>query len=64
MHRDVNLTKRVQTDKGARYCPIVLSANGRAKPDYVLVDGEKERHAGGQHSSPCAQHTGGLILEN
>ena len=24
MNRQVNLTKRVQTSKGLRYCPIVL----------------------------------------
>lgn len=35
--REVNLTKRVQTPKGMRYCPAVLSPNGRVKPDLVLV---------------------------
>ena len=39
MNREVNLTKRVQTSKGLRYCPVVLSANGRVKPDWVKVNG-------------------------
>jgi hypothetical protein len=42
--RDVNLTKRVLTPKGLRYCPVVLAANGRVRPDFVLVDGQPERH--------------------
>jgi integrase len=32
-----------------RYCPVVLSANGRVKPDLVLVDGKEERHAEGSY---------------
>jgi hypothetical protein len=32
MHREVNLTKRVQTPQGMRYCAVMLSANGRVKP--------------------------------
>jgi len=31
--KEVNLTKRVQTSKGLRYCPVALSPNGRVKPD-------------------------------
>jgi integrase/recombinase XerD len=38
-HREVNLTKRVQTHQGLRYCQVVTFANGRVKPDAVLVDG-------------------------
>jgi hypothetical protein len=34
-NREVNLTKRIQTAQGSRYCPVVLSANGRIKPDFV-----------------------------
>jgi integrase len=50
----VNLTKRVQTDAGLRYCPVVESANGRIKPDWVVVgDGQEnsrqERVAGGAY---------------
>lgn len=44
MNREVNLTKRVQTAKGLSYCPVILSANRRVKPDAVLVNGEPERH--------------------
>ena len=43
MHREVNLTKKILTDAGPRYCPVVLSNNGRVKPDYVTVDGREER---------------------
>lgn len=31
MNRDVNVTKRVKTSQGLRYCPVVLSANGRIR---------------------------------
>jgi len=49
MNREVNLTKRVQTAKGLRYCPVVLSANGRVKPDAVMVNGKPERHTEGAY---------------
>jgi integrase/recombinase XerD len=49
MNREVNLTKRVQTNKGMRYCPVVLSANGRVKPDAVLVNGKPEKHTEGAY---------------
>jgi integrase/recombinase XerD len=49
MHREVNLTKRVQTPQGMRYCAVVLSANGRVKPDAVLVSGKPERHPEGAY---------------
>lgn len=48
-NREVNLTKRVQTAQGSRYCPVVLSANGRVKPDVVLVNGKPEQHAEGAY---------------
>ena len=47
--KEVNLTKRVQTSKGLRYCPVALSANGRVKPDLVIVNGEPERHPEGAY---------------
>jgi integrase/recombinase XerD len=47
--KEVNLTKRVQTSKGMRYCPVVLSANGRVKPDLVTFKGREERHAEGAY---------------
>lgn len=43
-NREVNLTKRIQTPHGMRYCPVVLSANGRVKPDWVHVNDHAERH--------------------
>ena len=47
--KEVNLTKRVQTAKGMRYCPVVLSANGRVKPDLVIINGQQERHPEGAY---------------
>src|SRR4051812_8873179 len=49
VNREVNVTKRVQTPQGLRYCPVVLSANGRIKPDAVLVTGTEERHPEGAY---------------
>jgi integrase len=49
MNRVVKLTKRVQTSKGLRYCPVVLAANGRVKPDWVKVKGNQERHPEGAY---------------
>jgi len=49
MNREVNLTKRVKTAQGLRYCPAALSANGRVKPDLVLVNGKEERHPEGAY---------------
>src|SRR5712691_7631950 len=49
MNRDVNLTKRVQTSKGLRYCPVVLAANGRVRADLVIVNGKEERHPEGAY---------------
>lgn len=48
-NREVNLTKRVQTPHGMRYCAVVLSANGRVKPDVVFVNGREERHTEGAY---------------
>jgi integrase len=49
MNREVNLTKRVQTPHGWRYCTVVLSANGRVKPDLVIVSGKQETHPEGAY---------------
>ncbi len=49
MNHEVNVTKRVQTEKGLRYCSVVLSANGRIKPDAVLVNGTQEHHPEGAY---------------
>ena len=48
-NREVNLTKRVETPRGSRYCPVALSANGRVKPDIVLVNGKEEKHSEGAY---------------
>ena len=48
-NREVNLTKRVQTPHGWRYCRVLLSANGRVKPDVVVVNGKEERHSEGAY---------------
>jgi len=47
--REVNLTKRVQTRRGMRYCAVLLASNGRIRPDLVLVNGQTERHAEGAY---------------
>jgi hypothetical protein len=38
MNTSVNLTKRVKSAEGWRYYPAVMSANGRIRPDWVVVD--------------------------
>jgi integrase/recombinase XerD len=48
-NREVNLTKRVETPHGCRYCRVVLSANGRVKPDVVIVNKKEERHPEGAY---------------
>src|SRR5271170_6400076 len=48
-NREVNLTKRVQTPHGWRYCRVLLSTNGRVKPDVVVVNGKEERHPEGAY---------------
>jgi integrase/recombinase XerD len=45
----VNITKRVNTPEGKRYCRVVFSGNGRIKPDYVLIRGNEERHPEGAY---------------
>ena len=47
--KEVNLTKRVETSRGLRYCPVILSANGRVRPDMVSVNGHPERHPEGAY---------------
>ncbi|MGA7893206.1 MAG: hypothetical protein WCA49_08280, partial [Candidatus Sulfotelmatobacter sp.] len=49
MNRECSVSKRVQTPQGVRYCPVVLSANGRIKPDAVLVSGKEQRHPEGAY---------------
>src|ERR1700731_285323 len=49
MNREVNLTKRVQSPLGWRYCTVILAANGRVKPDVVLVNGKQQTHKEGAY---------------
>jgi integrase/recombinase XerD len=49
MNRHVNLTKRIHTSNGLRFCPAGIAANGRVKPDYVIVGDKEERHPEGAY---------------
>jgi integrase/recombinase XerD len=49
MNRQVNITKRVQTADGLRYCPAFISPNGRIKPNVVMVDEKQELHPEGAY---------------
>ena len=45
----VNITKRIDTPEGKRYCPVVVGPNGRVKPDWVMVNDRQERHPEGAY---------------
>jgi integrase/recombinase XerD len=49
VNRIVSVTKRIKTPRGLRYCPVVISGNGRIKPDAVIVDDREERHPEGSY---------------
>lgn len=49
MNTKVNLTKKVMTTTGKRFCPVVVAANGRIKPDWVVVNGHEVRHPEGRY---------------
>ena len=49
MNRSVNLTKRITTLDGLRFCPVVRSANGRIKANAVLVEESEEHHPEGSY---------------
>jgi integrase/recombinase XerD len=49
MNRSVNLTKRITTPDGLRFCPVVRSANGRIKANAVLVEEHEEQHPEGSY---------------
>jgi integrase len=46
---EVNVTKRIDTPQGKRYCPVVVNGSGRIKPDWVLVNGNHEKHHEGAY---------------
>ena len=45
----VNLTKRIDTAAGKRFVPVVQAANGRIKPNWVVIDGAEQRYPGGSY---------------
>ena len=45
----VNITKRIDTPEGKRYCPVVVGPNGRIKPDWVIVNDRQEKHPEGAY---------------
>jgi integrase len=49
LNKECNVTKRVLTARGLRFCPVVLSNNGRIKPDWVIVDGFEQKHIEGSY---------------
>jgi integrase/recombinase XerD len=49
VNRSVNLTKRIKTPDGLRFCPVAHSANGRVKADHVEIAGREERHPEGSY---------------
>src|SRR5215470_12371425 len=49
-NRECNLTKRIRLADGTtRFCRVVLSNNGRVKPDLVWVNGKQEAHPEGNY---------------
>jgi integrase len=49
MNKSVNLTKRVKTPSGPRFCTVVRSANGRIKANFVEIGGREEHHPEGSY---------------
>ena len=49
MNKSVNLTKRVKTPSGPRFCTVARSANGRIKANYVEIAGREEHHPEGSY---------------
>ena len=45
----VNITKRIDTPEGKRYCPVVVGPNGRIKPDWAIVNDRQEKHPEGAY---------------
>jgi hypothetical protein len=45
----VNITKRIDTPEGKLYCLVIISPNGRIKPDWVMVNDRQERHPEGTY---------------
>jgi integrase/recombinase XerD len=45
----VNITKRIDTPEGRRFCPAIHGAGGRVKPDWVMVNDRQEKHPEGTY---------------
>jgi integrase/recombinase XerD len=54
--KEVNLTKRIKTEDGWRWCPVVLTAKGHVRQDMVLVKDIEERHPEGVYYIEWRQH--------
>ncbi len=50
---EVNITKRIDTHDGRRFCRVVFTPNGRIKPDWVEVDERLEKHPKGAYYLGC-----------
>jgi len=46
---DVNIAKRIDTPDGRRFCPVILGAGGRVRPDWVMVNGHQVNHPEGAY---------------
>lgn len=46
---EVNVTKRIETPTGTRYCPVVVNSSGRIRSDWVTVNGNQEKHPEGSY---------------
>jgi integrase/recombinase XerD len=49
VNRSVNLTKRIKTPTGLRFCTVARSANGRIKANFVSIDGREQQHPEGSY---------------
>ena len=49
MNKTVNLTKRVKTPGGSRFCTVTRSTNGRIKANYIEIAGREEYHPEGSY---------------
>jgi integrase/recombinase XerD len=49
MNKSVNLTKRVRTSGGLRFCTVIRSPNGRIKANFVVIEGREEHHPEGSY---------------
>ena len=49
MNTRVNVTKRVKLLGRDGYHPVMLSANGRIRPGWVVVKGREQRHTEGSY---------------